>query len=254
MGEAVLSSIVSLGNYTVGCLETSSQRASLLTEKYDGVEFFTELERELFCKYLIISVKPNVFNDLPTDFFKKIKVDVVVSVMAGVKIDKLEAVFEGKDIVRVMPNTPMIYGRGTCGYCLSSKAQLNGAEIENTLKKIFPGVFVKINNENLMNVVTGLSGSGPAYFISIVEAFVEAGIREGLDYKTALELVVGTMHGTAEMIQKSQSSLSELKFSVMSPGGTTAAGISALESNGIRKPIYSAVSKAVKRSVELGEK
>jgi len=253
MGEAILNKLSSK-DLSIICLELNEKRVKQLSKKYPTVEFITSLTEKICVKNILLAIKPQVFTSFAMSNSSFIETEGVLSIMAGVKVSAVSKYFEGISICRVMPNTPALLGESASAYYLNHLADEN-LDFENFVIEILStiGKYIKVNSENLLDTVTGLSGSGPAYFFSIIDAFVEAGIKNGLTAKNSELLIAQTMKGAAEMILNGDKTISELKYSVMSPGGTTAAGISALEANGMRKSIYSAVDAAVQKSKDLGK-
>lgn len=176
---------------------------------------------------------------------------LTVSVAAGISLSFMsEKLGSDSRICRVMPNTPALVGEGMSAYALSSNST---EEDRQRVEYIFNACGRVISvNESLMNAVTGLSGSGPAFVYSFIEALAEGGVSAGLPYKTALEAAAQTVLGAARMVQSTGEHPAVLKSKVMSPGGTTAHGLLALEKNGFRNAVEQAVLEAASRSAQLG--
>ncbi len=176
---------------------------------------------------------------------------LVVSIAAGVSIARISAALGAQTrIVRVMPNTPCLVGRGACGFCLSPAAtEADAALVEQLLRAVGIAFCVP---EKLMDAVTGLSGSGPAFVYTIIEALSDGGVRMGLPRNVATALAAQTVAGAAEMVLSTGEHTGALKDRVTSPGGTTIAGIQALEEGGLRAALMAAVETATERSMELG--
>jgi len=175
---------------------------------------------------------------------------VIVSIAAGVTLEALENAMPGKRIVRVMPNTPCLVGEAASGFSLGTLAT---NEDRKLVKKLLDAVGVSVEvPENLLNAVTGLSGSGPAYVFQFIEALSDGGVRAGLPRQVATMLAAQTVKGAAEMVLNTGKHPGELKDGVTSPGGTTIAGVEALEKGGFRASTISAVTAATKRSMQLG--
>ena len=174
------------------------------------------------------------------------------SVAAGVKLDALAAAVGGAGarVCRVMPNTPLLVGMGASAYCCTESCTERDRE---TIERVFGerGVIVAVD-EKQMDAVTGLSGSGPAYVYLFIEALIEAGITAGIPHETARTLAVQTVRGAAEMVHQGDLSPWQLKTMVTSPAGTTAHGLLALEEQGFKHSVISAVLGAARRSRELG--
>jgi len=173
------------------------------------------------------------------------------SIAAGVSIAKIEQTLgSGRRICRIMPNTPAVVGLAASAFALNNACGPRDAEaVKNLLSSC--GIAVQVP-EKLMNAVTGLSGSGPAYVYLFIEALIEGGVTAGLPCDVARKLAVQTVQGAAAMVARTDSPPAALKAAVMSPGGTTAAGLMALEENGMKYGVIRAVVQASRRAEELG--
>jgi pyrroline-5-carboxylate reductase len=176
---------------------------------------------------------------------------LVVSIAAGLSLARLEeAAGAGVRVVRVMPNTPALVHKGASVYALGTAATEADAQ---TVEKLFGAVgSVGCVKEPLLDAVTGLSGSGPAYAYLMVEALADGGVLMGLPRELALRLAAQTVAGAAEMILQTGQHPGTLRDAVTSPGGTTIAGLEALERGGVRAGLIAAVRAATERSRELG--
>ena len=173
-----------------------------------------------------------------------------VSIAAGVKLAKLTTGLKTERVIRVMPNTPCLVGAGAAGFCLGSGAsEKDGAYVGELLNAV--GVAFQLP-ESQLDVVTGLSGSGPAFVYQIIEAMSDGGVRNGLPRNVATQLAAQTVLGAAKMVLETGEHPGVLKDQVTSPGGTTIAGVHALESGGLRGTLIDAVKAATDRSKELG--
>ena len=178
---------------------------------------------------------------------------LVISIMAGVTLSRLRD-FCGKKarLVRVMPNTPALIHKGAAVYALGKGASEEDAAL---VEKIFAAVGKVFQvKEELLDAVTGLSGSGPAYIYLVIEALSDAGVLMGLPRDLSLQLAAQTVSGAAEMVLQTGLHPAQLKDQVTSPGGTTIAGIEALEKGGVRSAFLSAVRAATERSEAIGQK
>lgn len=176
---------------------------------------------------------------------------LVISILAGVRLAKLDAACGGRTrLVRVMPNTPALVGEGACGYALGQSATAEDGEL---VKRLLSAVGVAYEvKERLIDAVTGLSGSGPAYGYMIIEALSDGGVAAGLPRDISTRLAAQTMLGAAKMVLETGKHPGELKDMVCSPGGTTIEGVHELEEGGVRSALISAVRAATERAVELG--
>jgi pyrroline-5-carboxylate reductase len=202
---------------------------------------------------LILAVKPQQLEGVATGLRGKIGgQQLVVSIAAGIRLASL-AKWLGPElrIVRVMPNTPCLIGQGVCAYSLGGLATADdGALVGRLLASLGSAWQVE---EKLLDAVTGLAGSGPAFVYVIVEALSDAGVRAGLPRNMAAEMAARTVRGAAEMVLATGEHPAVLKDRVASPGGTTIAGLQALELGGIRGTLMAAVEAATRRSAELGK-
>jgi pyrroline-5-carboxylate reductase len=176
---------------------------------------------------------------------------LLLSIVAGLPIAKLEAAAGPRfRVIRAMPNTPALILRGATGFARGSGATDADADIAT---KVFGSVGIAVLvKESLLDAVTGLSGSGPAYVYTIIEALADGGVLMGLPRDLALRLAAQTVAGSAEMVLQSNQHPGVLRDQVTSPGGTTIAGLEALERGGLRASLLAAVRAATERSKELG--
>lgn len=177
---------------------------------------------------------------------------LVISIAAGVTLEALEkAAPENFRVVRAMPNTPALVGHGAAGFCLGSRATAEDAKTADSLLGAV-GIAVQVP-EKLMDAVTGLSGSGPAYIYVVIDALADGGVKAGIPRADAVRLAAQTVLGSAAMVLETGEHPAVLKDMVTSPGGTTIAGLAALEKNGFRSALIEAVDAAVRRAGELGK-
>ena len=176
---------------------------------------------------------------------------LLVSIAAGVRLSTLAASLGQARLVRVMPNTPCLIGQSASGYCLGPRATPADDQLVSQLLGAVGLAFAV--EEKLLDAVTGLSGSGPAFVYVIIEALSDGGVRMGLPRDVALALAAQTVRGAAQMVLETGEHPGVLKDRVASPGGTTIAGLQALESGGLRGTLMAAVEAATRRSLELGQ-
>jgi len=200
---------------------------------------------------IILAVKPNVIEKVCQDVMAAAESEaVVISIAAGVTLTTLEKNLPGRRVIRVMPNTPCLVGEAASGFALGKLANDSDRDI---VKTIFGSVGIAMEvSEHLLDAVTGLSGSGPAYVFQFIEALSDGGVRSGLSRDVATKLAAQTVKGAAEMVLKTGKHPGLLKDGVTSPGGTTIAGVEALEKGAFRATTISAVKAATKRSMQLG--
>jgi len=199
---------------------------------------------------LFIAVKPQYLSDVMEQTRGLITGEhLLISIVAGARLSVL-AETGAQRIIRVMPNTPCLVGQGAAGFCLSPGATADDAKVARLLLEA-TGVVFELPEKQL-DAVTGLSGSGPAYVYMLIEALSDGGVRSGLPRHVAAALATQTVLGAATMVQQSGEHPAVLKDRVASPGGTTIAGIEALEAHAFRGAAIAAVAAATTRSIELG--
>ncbi len=175
---------------------------------------------------------------------------LLVSICAGVTMQSLESLFRTTRVVRVMPNTPCLVGAGASAFCCATGTTDEDAELVRQLLAAV-GEVVQLDEKH-MDAVTGLSGSGPAFVYQVIEALADAGVRMGLTRDVAQRLATQTVLGAATLVRDTGEHPAVLKDRVASPGGTTIAGLTALEAAGLRGALMEAVAAATQRSAELG--
>ena len=206
-----------------------------------------------FADIVILAVKPQIVDPVAKEIAGKLgKTKLLVSVAAGVPLSRIEvSLSQGARVVRVMPNIPCVVGAGAAGFAGGSHATPADLEKVGAILNSF-GIGLPVE-EKYLDAVTGLSGSGPAYVFLFMEALADGGVQVGLARDVALKLAMQTVYGAARMALEAGKHLGELKDEVTSPGGTTIAGLYAMEQKGFRGTVIDAVVSATKRSQELGK-
>lgn len=203
---------------------------------------------------IFVAVKPDQIAGVLAEVRDAFSSDkLLISIAAGVTIAQLEAgLGEGARVVRVMPNTPALVGESASGFALGSKAGESDAE---TAQKLLSAVGVAFQvKEPLLDAVTGLSGSGPAYVYQIIEGMSDGGVAAGLPRDIATKLAAQTVLGGAKMVLKTGQHPGALKDMVTSPGGTTIDGVHELEKAGVRAALMNAVRAAARKARQLGKR
>ena len=201
---------------------------------------------------VVLAVKPQVMDAVLKEIaVAPLEGKVMVSIAAGVPLSRIEGLLpDGTRVVRVMPNTPCLVGQAASAYAGGRWAREEDLE---RVGKILSSVGVAVSvEEHHLDAVTGLSGSGPAYVFLFIEALAAGGVQMGLSRDVALKLALQTVSGSAAMARDAEEHLAELRDAVTSPGGTTAAGLFALEQGAFRATIMDAVVQATERSEALG--
>lgn len=254
MGEALLAGWLDAGVDAddLAVAEVDPDRRRHLEERCPGVRVVpSPAWAAADADVLVVAVKPADVAAALAASEPALRPDaLVVSIAAGVTIAELEAGVPGRPVVRAMPNAAALVRRGAAaisGGAAAGDAHLDLAE--HLLGAV--GTVVRVP-ERLLDAVTGLSGSGPAYVFLVAEALVEAGVLNGLPRETAERLVSQTLLGAATLLAERPGAADELRAAVTSPGGTTAAGLLALEQRAVRAALVEAVSAATARSRALG--
>jgi len=255
MGQALVSGLIRAGVVVVSdvhVIDPSPAALAWWTEHQPGCKIDNELVAAVdAANTVIIAVKPDMVATVAASAAGRWGGRLILSVAAGVSLAKLTVWLATDRVVRVMPNTPCLVGAGASAYCVAGGVT---ATDKSTTDKILASVGLAIEvAEKQMDAVTGLSGSGPAYVCVMIEALADGGVFAGLPRDIAMRLATQTVLGTAQMIsQLPGKHPAELKDAVASPGGTTIAGLRALEQNGVRAGLINAVAAAAHRSSELG--
>jgi pyrroline-5-carboxylate reductase len=203
------------------------------------------------CAYIIIAVKPQQLPDLLASISGALADKVLISIAAGVTLTKLAELAPKARVIRVMPNTPALVGEGAIAWAAADN-------VRPEERAAFEAIFAPCGRlfplpEKSMNAFTALAGSGPAYVFMLINALAEGGVREGLDKESALRMTAQTFLGSARMMLDLAEHPEVLKDRVTSPGGTTAAGLAALETGAVRSACIQAVAAARARAEELGK-
>lgn len=215
--------------------------------------FASNLEVAKAANVLILATKPDqvaaALAEISNDFSQN---HLLISIAAGVTIAKLESALPtGARVIRVMPNTPALVGAGASGFALGKHASPADGELAQKLLSAV-GVALPVK-ESLLDAVTGLSGSGPAYVYQFIEALSDGGVAAGLPRDVATRLAAQTVLGGAKMVLETAQHPGALKDQVTSPGGTTIEGLHELEKGKLRATVMSAVRAATEKSKKLGQ-
>lgn len=251
MGEALLRGLLTGGQVApddVTIVEASQQRRAELAELFPDV---TVGDGFVAADGAVLAVKPGDVTAACHSLAEAGGAPRVLSIAAGVTLKSLEeALPAGTAVVRAMPNTPSLVGAGASAIAAGTAADADAVSWAADLLGAV-GTVTQVA-EPLLDAVTGLSGSGPAYVFLVAEAMIDAGVLVGLPRPVARDLAVQTLLGSARLLAETGDEPSALRAAVTSPGGTTAAGLHALESAGVRAAILEAVTAATERSRQLG--
>lgn len=257
MGEALLSRLIAKQLYAPDAIVVSDparERREFLQQQY-GVRVTADNREAAAADVVLLAVKPQVLEVVAASLEggKALKSEtLLISILAGVSLSRLSEAFGGQATIRAMPNTPATVGAGMTAIAASSQVTPSQIKLATTLFAAV-GEVVEVS-ESLMDAVTGLSGSGPAFVAIFIEALADGGVKAGLPRAIASKLARQTVLGTAQLLQETGIHPAELKDRVTSPGGTTIAGVAELENHGFRAAAIAAVEAAYRRSQALGRK
>lgn len=256
MAEAFVKGVLKGGGAAAEILlsDPSPLRRTFMAEHY-GVSVTEEnLDVVRACDVVVLAIKPQIVGTVVPALASSFTAEkLLVSILAGVATTTLEGLLGGSPrVLRAMPNTPALVGEGATGLCRGQFATPEDLDIAQQLFATF-GMVRPVSEEQL-DAVTGLSGSGPAYVFTFIEALADGGVQEGLPRDTALALAIQTVLGAALLLKESGEHPAVLRDKVCSPAGTTIAAVRALEEKGVRAALMAAVSSATRRSRELGVK
>jgi pyrroline-5-carboxylate reductase len=255
MGEAMIKGLLRAGvaSSRIMAFDVSQERLDLVISRYK-VGRAKVLLGTLDSDAVVVAVKPQVIEAVLANIASlEVKLPLVISIAAGVPVQRFtDALGRKARVVRVMPNTPALIGQGVSVFFAGPGCTARDAALARTvLSGLGPAHEVK--DESLLDAVTGLSGSGPAYVFVLIEALADAGVKMGLTRALALDLAARTAAGAAAMVIETGEHPASLKDKVASPGGTTIAGLSELERGGFRAAAIAAVEAATLRSREMGK-
>ncbi|MDD2557346.1 MAG: pyrroline-5-carboxylate reductase [Desulfuromonadaceae bacterium] len=254
MAEAIIRGLIASGAapQNIMVAEVAEARRDFLQREY-GVEV-SEKAASVVEKHtqVVLAVKPQGVDSALRPVAECFSAEhCLISILAGVSTARLEALIDGQvRVIRAMPNTPALIGAGAAGICRGRYATTVD---EAFALQLFGAVgCVEVVSEAMLDAVTGVSGSGPAYVYMLIEAMADGGVLEGLTRDTALSLAAHTVAGAAQMVAQGQGHPALLREKVCSPAGTTVAAVHTLEQGNFRATVMDAVGAATKRARELG--
>lgn len=257
MAEAMLGGLLKGGLPAANVMvsEPVAERRQYLADKFQVQALDSNQEVFEGSDVVVMAVKPQVLDSVLKDLQEKGSAHMakclIVSIVAGKTLATFGRFFPNTRVARVMPNTPALVGCGASVYVLNQLCTPeDGKAVEDIMSPC--GIVESVHDEKLLDAVTGLSGSGPAYVYLLIEALSDGGVRMGLPRATATRLAAQTVMGSGKMVLETGKHPGELKDAVTSPGGTTIAGVHALEAGAFRGTVMSAVEAATRRSEELG--
>lgn len=254
MGEALIRGMIEAGLVDPSQLmvaEPDNDRLTYLEGKYGvGITDSPDILGR-HSEVIVMAIKPQVMEPVLKQYSSLLADKLLISIAAGITIAAMEKITGKIRIIRVMPNTPSLVLAGASAISPNSMATDEDIQLGMDIFSAI-GTCVRIE-ERLLDAVTGLSGSGPGYVFTFIEAMIDGGVLAGLPRPVARQLTLQTVYGSARLALESGDDPGILKGMVTSPGGTTIAGIHELEKGGLRAIVMSAVDRAAKRSAELGQ-
>lgn len=256
MAEALIKGLIAVGATRaerITATDVSADRPAHLQKTYGITVAKTNTDAAREAGIVILCVKPPVVEKVLAEISAVVDdTKLIISIAAGIALGKIEkALPEGAHVVRVMPNTPVLVLAGAAALSGGKNATTEDlALVQSMFSSVGRAVVV---DEKMMDAVTGLSGSGPAYVFMIIDALSDAGVKAGLPRPLALELAAQTLYGSAKMVLETKEHPGKLRDMVTSPGGTTIEGLHALEKGKFRATLMNAVEAAAARSRELGK-
>lgn len=256
IGEALIAGLIDGGvdPKDIHVTTRTEQRSDYLRDTYSVLPFAENSMAVDGVDIVFLCVKPYATVKVVEEISRAIDhndATTVVSMAAGITTNALEdALAAGAPVIRAMPNTPMLVGKGMIA--LAPGRFVDAEQLERVVALLQSTGAVRVVAEADMNAVTALSGSSPAYFFLMVEAMIDAGISLGLNREAAKDLCVNAIHGAAAMLTETGEEPAVLRANITSPGGSTIAAIREFEESGLRAAVYRATEACAKRAEELG--
>ena len=255
MATAIAGGLVKSGTFDkteLQAYDINPQAAAKFTEATGVACLSGELEEAPLqnAGAVLLAVKPQYLADALNGWKYILETKLIISIAAGISLERLYDLTDSARIVRIMPNTPALVGAGAAVGAMTAEVT---PEERALTEKIFRAIGTfSVMDEKHLDAVTGLSGSGPAFVFEFIQALADGGVAEGLSHEAALALAVQTVLGSAEMAARSGEHPAVLKDAVTSPGGTTIRALEVLEDRGFSGAVIQAVRAAAARSRELG--
>ena len=255
MASAIIKGIINshwCENQDIIVSDKNESSLALLKENFNIQVTTSNIEIAKTSDIILLAVKPFVLRDVLEEIKPFItKKHLVLSIAAGISINTIEEILGEVSVIRIMPNTPALVNEGMSAICpgkYTDKNQVKTAlEIFNSVGKVIE------SDEKYIDIITAISGSGPAFYYYIIDEMAKAGQKLGLDYETCLKLSAQTAFGSAKMIMESGISPEQLIINVTTPGGCTAVGNDVLKENNISDILFDTIEKTAKKAFELGK-
>jgi len=254
MGSAIIKGLISRDDIELHGVDTNKENLSRLSKEYGLIAQESATDLTKACDYIIVAVKPQHAEHVVKEIANELnKTKCLISICAGITQGVFSDWIEGLcPVVRVMPNTPALVAEGVFAVCLEDK------KLSDDMKSFVPAMFegigqVHILPEQMFDAFTGVIGSGPAYVFYFMEAMIESGVALGLTRPQVTKMVKGLFLGSAKLADESDSSVTQLREIVTSPGGTTIRALMHFDRQAIKGDIIDGVFESYLRSIELGE-
>ncbi len=256
MASAILKGVISSGEYNAGNIYVSDKNEAALEVLKEKLKVNTTLnntEVAQNCNVLLFAVKPFVLRDVLNEIKPYItKNHIVLSIAAGISTQTIEEILGDVPVVRIMPNTPALVNAGMSAICGGKYAKDEDKAIAFDIFKSVGEVIY--SEEKYIDIITAISGSGPAFYYYIIDEIAKAGAKLGMDYETCLKLSAQTAMGSAKMITDSGINPEQLIINVTTPGGCTAVGNDVLKDNKVSDIMYETIQKTAQKAFALGKK
>ncbi len=253
MAAAILGGIIKnnfLNNENIFVYDKNPEASSALSKEYGFIKVNTISQLLNEVDTLLLAVKPFVVNDVLGEIKQNYKNQLIMSILAGVKIEKYLSILNSAKIIRIMPNTPALVNEGMSAVCASP--QVSKEQIDFAYSFMANCGKVIITTENKIDIITALSGSGPAYYFRIIDLMAKSAQKLGLDYNEAILLSVQTALGSAKMILENDFNINQLIKNVTTPGGCTEVGNKVLEESQIEQILDKTILDTTNKAIELG--
>ncbi len=253
MASAIIGGLIASGREPpdITVIDPNAEQRQRLTDQY-GIAATDETARAATADIIVLAVKPQVIATVAAQFETNLAEKLVISIAAGITIATMEDLFGPVAIARTMPNTPALLGLGATGLYVNDQTSDAQRSAAQAIIEAF-GICVTVEREELLDAVTAVSGSGPAYFFRLIEEMIRSGTALGLAPEDARALTLQTALGATSMAATSDTMPEELRARVTSPNGTTHAAIVSLQRDGFGEVIASAMMACRNRAAELGK-
>ncbi|OHX12097.1 pyrroline-5-carboxylate reductase [Chromobacterium sphagni] len=251
MAGAIIGGLARQGGHRIHVVEHQQDKLDQLAADFGCSGGQALPERFSADDVVVLAVKPQQLRELCLELAPRLGGALVVSIAAGIRLDALARWLGSGRIVRVMPNTPAMVGKGVSGLFAAAVPASDRAAAETIMRAA--GLTVWLDDEAGIDDITSVSGSGPAYVFYFIESMIEAGVKAGFSESQARELVLATFDGAVELARQSPLPVATLRRNVMSKGGTTERAIARFEAEGVKAAIVAGAMDCRERSVEMGQ-